>query len=530
MLRKIAYVLCLMAFSIGTNAQSMFKGANVQQLAGHPEDSLLILRASEYYSAAHKNELGMDDVYNRWTKEPHKYYPMMFEAWKYCVDNCPEQLNLYLDGIDLHRWMISQSTNSEDSTRYYSALMDVWDERAHHVDLINKTVTKKSLVSSYNSIRMSKVYDWISFGSDRPTDNDSLYVLLFDQFEPIVDDFIESINNGESNGSDLSADQLWTFFNSVYTKWKVEYNKSATSGDPEFQNAAEKYNHLVDSARTIRDSYKDAADKAIAAFNRNKTNASLQAKAQEAINARNKANADYNTFVAQQNEWYRPIKEAHDTKMGHQSLEISSILTNNYDKLKRIVDKINSELESDTIDNSYTAMIDRCQEWIDAYGNGIATRKTMDQLFMEYMDSIDAHKDNFRWLDELVVKYKYTSDFDSNDADYQQVVAYRDVAYKKVVEEGAKVKTGSITGGPTKKGIYTKAYSAAQKAERKREYLLLCLHYCNKAIEENDEVAKAKELKSQCLKNIKIWAFESSRKSGEYVTVEGMRLRIPVFN
>lgn len=527
-IRKIAYVLCLIAFSIGTNAQSMFKGANVQQLAGHPEDSLLILRASEYYSAAHKKELNKDDVYNRWRVEPHKYYPMMYEAWKYCIDNCPEQLNLYLDGIDLHRWMINQSTTPEDSAKYYEALMEVWDRRANNVDLINKTVTKKSLVSSYNSIRMNKVYDWISFGSDRPTDYDSLYVLLFEQFEPIVDDFIESINNGESNGSDLSADQLWTFFNSVYTKWKVENNKFATSSDPAYKEAADKYNHLVDSARTVRDAYISEADKAKAAFNRNKTNASLQAKAQEAINAREKAKADYNAFVAQQNEWFLPIKEEHDAKTGHTSLEISAILLDNFDKMKRIVDKINSELESDTIDNTYTAMIGRCQHWIDEYANGIAKRKTMVQLFMENMDSIDTHKDDYRWLDKLVVEYKYTIDFDSNDPDYQQVVAYRDAAYHKLVEEGSKVKSTTIsvkTG--SRINYYNKAYDAFNKARSREQYFVLCVYYCDKAIEAGQQVSDARDLKSKCMKGIPGWKFMSGHKTGEYITIEGMRLRIP---
>jgi len=480
--RRVSLISLLLLFVLPLSAQDHLNGARVSSLT-NPKDSLLVLRSSVYYSGINASETGLETLYNKWVQDndsKKKYYPLIYEAWKLCIDKCPEQLNLYLDGILLHRWMIQASETTDEKEHYFEELMNVWDLRADNADLINANVRNKHLQTSSNSIRMNKISDWRTYSPYAPTNTDSMYVACYDMYLPIINDIREDIGNGNSAGNDLNTSQLLDFFNASFSHYANEVNKIGKGPEDElYAQQFSEYQHNLQLARQEYDRFVDSLQ--IPSRNSIRTQAQADIYNQK-TKEKSEAIARYNATVLQLNDSILPLKERNENRLANLRKSSATVLLDHYQMIKLIADNVLSSLSSrestpshlsdpslfeatgrpassresspsqlsdpslfeatgrpasssaasDSLASRYSSLVAYCQSLIRNNAHLDDDASTIDQIVLHYGDSIRLHTNDYAWLNNLVSKFRYTVDFDSTDPDFLNVVRLRDLAYSNL--------------------------------------------------------------------------------------------------
>ena len=139
--KNIIYLLAVLLLNvIVAYAQNdRFRGVSFRDLHLSKEDSALLRINSIWYTGQDQyGDVGSNgSFYNKWTKEKEKYYPIMKEAWNYCVTHVPFQGRVYDDGVLLNMWMFLATEDSIKKMGYYDEMMKIYDQEIEHVDTIN---------------------------------------------------------------------------------------------------------------------------------------------------------------------------------------------------------------------------------------------------------------------------------------------------------------------------------------------------------------------------------------------------------
>lgn len=174
--KKKNIIICLLLLLIVQNTfvlaqqnNDRFRGVDFRDLHLSPVDSAVLRINSTWYSGW--NQYGpvsssSDTFYKKWRNEKEKYYPLMKESWKYCIDHQPYQVNLYKDGVKLNLWMFQDSISIKDydkRMKYFDEAMKVYDMWAQNIDSVNDHVRRISDKSSVGGIMMKKARDYTQY-------------------------------------------------------------------------------------------------------------------------------------------------------------------------------------------------------------------------------------------------------------------------------------------------------------------------------------------------------------------------------
>lgn len=482
--RFIILLTTIVFGNISLNAQITFRGVNTELLV-KDKNAKKIIKASESYSGITiDSKKKNNDIYSLWLGQPVEYYPEMYNSWLLCVNSCPNQKNLYIDGIDMHRWMIGKTDVYQLQSTYYNTLMRVWDEYIDNA----KSISSIDSEVSVNKVRMGKAYDQIMFCPDVKTGNEEMYAKLFDLYDPVINDCVNSINNKDIHNGSLTDDQLWDYFKAVTAKCQCslipiiplisQYKDSLDSNQKEIESIR----HATKLTTELNDKLKLLYEK------------------RNTLNAKYKEELEENTILN-----------------ARAKIEKDLLIVKSYDKIKKI------HSASSPSDNK---LIENCQVWLEQYAPGIDSIKTMKQLSEEYRDSIPAHANDLKWLNALVWQYRYAIDYDYNDENYKYAVECLRNCYNKSTHKKPADPVEGITVQNHGQNM-KKAFEAYKKTENSKEFLVLCIYYCDKAIAAGRNKGEALMLKSRCLREIPEWLFWSGKKHGDTIKIDGLTLQIP---
>lgn len=202
---KIYLLLILLAQSSFVLAQQSTQyhlhGVDFKELHLSPIDSAVLRINSTWYSA--RDQYGEvkssnETFYSKWTNDKEKYYPIMKEAWKYCIDHQPNQVRLYKDGIWLNIWMLQAMEDSVKRMKYFDETMKVYDMWIQNLDSINKYTKRISDRSSVGGIMMQKarVYSQFIISEDQVYNDTKAQQMFTEAAEIIRRDFNEEKNLG----------------------------------------------------------------------------------------------------------------------------------------------------------------------------------------------------------------------------------------------------------------------------------------------------------------------------------------------
>lgn len=531
-MRHFKFIVCVVAgilFSTQSFGQAL-NGARVTQLVGNPKDSLLVLRNSEYYSAAHVNELGFETIYNKWVQDNEskkKYYPLMYSAWKLCIDKCPEQLNLYLDGMNLHRWMIQACEKDEEKEKYLEELMNIWDMRAENAELINANVRKKSLQTSSNSIRMNKINEWRLYSPYAPKNTDSMYVACYDMYLPIMNDIKAEIDSGRVAGNDLNTSQLLEFFNASFSNYANKVNSIGDSPeDEEYKKQFAEYQKKIQAARSEYDRFVDS----LKVPDRKSIKTQAQAdvynrKSQE----KSQAAIKYNETVKQLNDWIAPLKEGYEQRHSEARKEHAATILGHFQMIKSIADNVTTNADDDSVKTQFNELIAFCQSLLRNNAHLDDDASTIEKIIIAYGDSIKAHSKDYAWLNNMVSKFTYATDFDPTDPDYVYVKKMRDEAYAEMKAKQAERPAAVTVAKQSTKNYGQLANNAFNQGRSSKDakYFVLAYHYYNKALKDNPGNSNYKTWREQCVRFIRSDGFFQGLKKGQMISFQGQTLQVP---
>ena len=262
--------MILLLASLAVRSQQL-RGVDFSILQASSLDSALLRKNSTLYSA--RGPYGQENsdeatIFWRWMKDKERYYPVMREAWLFCLNKAPYQLNLYKDGADFYLAMRGATEDSVQRAKYFDALMGVYDLRIERLDSINAHVKRVSDRASKGSLMFRKAayYDWYVLRPQSPdlkVETETMYPL----YKAAIDTIRHAYEEGLENGGDVNLQALEEYYswacNNYYYTWISVTNDSA--GTVVRNNAksllVDEYNFIVDFCnQQIEDLAQDYAD------------------------------------------------------------------------------------------------------------------------------------------------------------------------------------------------------------------------------------------------------------------------------
>lgn len=545
----IRFLFIILWMCVGSVANAQYKDGHfsgvtsLKKFHDSPIDSALVIRASCLYSANQARDLGLPTILPDWFKyqedQKRTHYIPMYEAWRFTLEKCPEQYNLYRDGIDFFHNMIMWSNEPKVKQEFYDSLMAVYDLQLKNLDLINANVHKLSLRSSAASIKLKRVDEWHLYSPECPKVDSLRNAQLYEHYLPIIEELLADT----AVHGDLRTYDLAQFFFYSTTNYVSEYNAAAAGNAGEAKKtaarrafeekqsaAANEYREYVASLG-IPQKY-NPNDEAI------KEKIRLRTEARERYDSiRNaehvkmdsiilSANADFATLQREIKQkvmdHYNFIKDIVNQQKAHLGADFKADSTMTEEEHDALIEQAIAE-----VGKPYDELLTTCQSYLAQVGINMSESSLMD-LDMQYYEDLPNHKDDIQWLSRLKMTCEATLDFDPDDAFYKEVVKYFDHAYEEyekkaeVHGEGQKVVARQET---TK--YWTMAISTArgQRASTRSgiEHLLLAAYYCDMAAREDPGHASTYRKYATSIRNgVKGEAFMAGVRSGQTLTVNGV--------
>lgn len=380
-IRSVLLVLILLQCSVQGFAQSDDKTSfwgvsSFNQYKDNKIEYILLGRANDLYS---NTQNIYPTILQKWRDNKEKYFPLMYEAWNYCMQKCPDDKNLYLDGEILFRKMIENSDDKAKKQEYFDSLMAVYDKRIANIDAINAHVHKATAKSSENTVRLGKVNDWALYSPNRPI-NDSLLLeeKLYEGYLNVFNSIIEDINEGKDAGGDLRVEDIGKFFNYSVRHYVNTYNSIE---EPSIIAKKRDEMHAYrDSLRALRDVAQNSDEK-----NR------LITLINDSIDGFNTVNDSLTAL------W--------NIKKG----KIKSVTLGHFHFVKYIAEKQKESLASDSINTVYTNLVYSCERYMD--NTPLMNGESMADIEEQFKNQLEDNSDNKDFLTTLLSRCRCSDDF-----------------------------------------------------------------------------------------------------------------------
>ena len=231
-MQKISLIWLLLAVCLSLQAQSIFRGVDFTNHHFSALDSALLSRNSVMYSG--RNIYGMETdnketVYSKWYNNKEKFYPVMCEAWKYCLNKLPYQLNMYKDGITLYQMMLEDvKDDSISRLKYANELLKLYDLRIQNLDSINRYVRRESDKSSKGNMMIYKSWAYEAYVlGEVPNPSRERVAIMYPMFKEAIGVIRGTFDEGEENGGDVTIDGLMRYFTyaayNYFYIWKHQF-------------------------------------------------------------------------------------------------------------------------------------------------------------------------------------------------------------------------------------------------------------------------------------------------------------------
>lgn len=227
-MRKTVLIWVMLMMGVVAYAQVTFRGVDFTNHHFSALDSAVLRRNSVMYSG--RDAYGQvrdskETAYIKWYNNKEKYYPVMHEAWKYCLNKLPYQLNMYKDGDYLYQQMMNEYM--DDSVRckkYTDELLKLYDLRIQNIDSINAHVKRVSDKSSKGNMMLFKtrVYDYYIMGNRNGVSEKSIPI-MYPMYKEAMEEIRKAYNEGLDNGGDVDMDGLYSFFDYTANKYFYTY-------------------------------------------------------------------------------------------------------------------------------------------------------------------------------------------------------------------------------------------------------------------------------------------------------------------
>ena len=423
--KSAKHIICLTAVLllnvIVAYAQNdRFRGVSFRDLHLSKEDSALLRINSIWYTGQDQyGDVGSNgSFYNKWTKEKEKYYPIMKEAWNYCVTHVPFQGRVYDDGVLLNMWMFLATEDSIKKMGYYDEMMKIYDQEIEHVDTINLHAQRQSEKTSVGGLMMKKARRYmeciIPNNPDPYSDEKlkELYMAAGNRMQAdikagkeiggdidhggleyylgfAINDYAHAINNfNQKSGVKIPPRKM---INGVYDI--EELRKNGTSED-KIQIIAQR-NREIDSLQSIKKVFDD-----------------------EKRALRDPVLERYNFIVEFCTDQIQALSKDY----------IDTLSTEGTDSVDVVLEKVVAP---------YNQLKDRC----NAYMEGARINVNMQSLAdveAEYANQLESHKDSLKWLNKVKLMCEETSDFGEDNLFYyfyEDVTKYYEVLLEKLAAQ-----------------------------------------------------------------------------------------------
>lgn len=235
-MRRILFILMMLTVGAVVEAQTPYRGVDFTTLHLSPVDSALLRMNSVMYSGWDVDGVVTNSnatVYIKWAKNPEKYYPVMREAWKYCIDHAPYQVRLYKEGTRLFQDMIAVvKEDSVKKMKYCDELMKVYDKRIQNLDSINAYVKRVSDRSSRGNMMLYKAwtYDYFVLGNEQGVSEKSISI-MYPKYKEAIGVVKQAFEEGLENAGDVDVDGLYRYFGYAAHKFFNTFNDAGQYED-----------------------------------------------------------------------------------------------------------------------------------------------------------------------------------------------------------------------------------------------------------------------------------------------------------
>ena len=472
-MRKILFILMMLTVSAVVEAQTPFRGVDFTTLHLSPVDSALLRMNSVMYSGWDtygEVTSSKSTVYRKWANNPEKYYPVMKEAWKYCIDHAPYQVRLYKEGARFYQMMIQGVI--EDSVKrmkYGKELMTLYDQRIHNLDSINAHVKRESDKSSKGNQLIYKAWDYENCVYGKQTDfSKERVAVMYPIYKEAIGVVRKTFDEGENNGGDVTIEGLKRFFNyAAFNYYNIYQDNFGTDSVSQQIRAAAKV-VLLDEYNFL----KDFCDRQIQEIGK-----------------------DY----------------------------VDTLSVEGSDSLDVVQEKVVAP---------YKSLMQFCDENMTAFKIKVSVQ-TLSQAVNLYDPEFDSHKTDRVWLERVIRDCENTIDFDPDNIYYSSYQDYL-AAYEKLKDTPDPKTPGSTPKPKENEWYtkarphYNKVVAFAQSGKANMDNAtfnsgLYCIYCLNQAIRTDPGHAeKYQKLKSWVSKGVRTEAFYRNVRSGQSVTVNGV--------
>lgn len=508
-MRKIILIWLMLTVCLVLQAQSIFRGVDFTNHHFSALDSALLSRNSVMYSG--RNIYGMETdnketVYSKWYNNKEKFYPVMCEAWKYCLNKLPYQLNMYKDGAFLYKQMMHD--HLDDSVyckKYLDCLMKLYDLRIQNLDSINAHVKRVSDKSSIGTMMLSKVLDNDYYGVGQKEgevfESPRRMYLLYPQYKEAIEKLQQEYEDEIADvGGDVATDALERYFILSFWRYAGMYNAC--------------YVYKTDTTAIAKQRVADSKAIFLRDYN------FMKVFCDDRIS---QLGADYADSLRKTFDLYDHIDNEDGVLMAKEDSMMEAQLA----------------LFNQKVLDPYKKVVNTCDEYIAVLkkqaGFNIAVQTLADAMNL-YDADLESHKDSLTWLYRVKRDCEMAIDF-SQGSDNPYYSFYEDV--KRYFEE-ASIKQDPSTNSGKKKRIYQmdpnymKAQAVAKRISGRFDsttagLIALYLYYLNAAIV--SDVRHASEYKKKKAHYTGQESFKSEMMmagfiAGKVVTVDGVTFRV----
>ena len=527
---KIYLLLILLAQSSFVLAQQStqyrLRGVDFKELHLSPIDSAVLRINSTWYSA--RDQYGEvnssnETFYIKWTNDKEKYYPIMKEAWKYCIDHQPNQVRLYKDGIWLNIWMLQAMEDSVKRMKYFDETMKVYDMWIQNLDSINKYTNRISDRSSVGGIMMQKARDYTEYIMKKGKNvyQDAKAKELFVSAAEIIR---RDYNLGKDLGGDIDQGGLQYYLGFALNdyanivnniqgvkimKKKGAYNKEGVlitdtaelkqmikNKTPEEWEAIEKHNQMVDSLNNL-----------------SKDNDRLRREAKEPLLEK------YNFIIELCDRQINTLTEDYNDKTG--GTDSTDVVISN-------------------VVRPYNQLKELCANMLKNDAHIDVSIQHLQDVELQYGIDLDSHKKDITWLNLVLDMCENTIDFSTNNLSYPfyeevynyYIVESREIEKKKKEERDKKKK--DYIDSKSRNEWYYKAYNLYNSLPRARinvemaRKIALIYYYLNRAITANpNQSGDCQKMKDDLRPmGAKGELMMAGIKEGQMITVNGVTFKL----
>lgn len=517
---SIFLIHLLFSYAISLFAQNAeLRGVSFRDLHLSKADSACLRINSTWYSG--RNQYGIaqnsETFYIKWVNDKEKYYPLMKEAWRYCMEQVPFQNRLYKDGILLNRWMLQNASDSVTRMKYFDEMMILYDKWIQNIDSINKYTVRIEDRSSIGGVMMQKAREYARsiIGEENVYSDAKAQELFTKAAEVIREDF----KNNKELGGDIDQGGLEYYLGFSLNDYAKANNQFVDVKIPAKRRLTITKNKntvsLTDTAEIRRLVPDYSSEKLREMARHNQYVDSLE-------QARDKVKRDAKEPLIDKYDFIMELCERQINSLN--SDYVDSLSTDGNDSLNVVMNKVVAP---------YELLKERCKTLLESANIKVNIQHLQDVENM-YAGDLMNHKESLDWLHLVVDICENTIDISPDNISYpfyEEVLNYYIKARDKKIDNIGSINLDNQHLNRTNWGVKARdLWNSMPKNWITKETTLkgaLVIYYYKKAIETDPRNRATYQSNINSIKElVRGNLFMYGIKDGQIVTVNGVTFKL----